>query len=683
MSILRAFAAGLLGGLLSTAVASARPITAEDLTRLQIPGGAVISHDGRTVAFTVTRLDAQANLYRRNIWLVATSGGGARQLTRGDADSDPQWSPDDRTIVFTSGRAHSEQIYRIAVDGGEAERLTEAKHGASSPRISHDGQRVAFLRVEVDPPANAHVDWHALGFTPNAKQRTSDLRRIDILHFEDNGRGEDFSEHAQLVVMRLDGGEQKQLTQGRFSQSDPAWAPDDHTLMYDSARRPGNDIDRNDIYAVPSTGGPERRLPLPHRSQTVPVFTHDGRLAYFMASKNDPAGSYGVQIAQADGTRDTTVVPEDTAVMSDAILADLKEGGAGCGPLFSADDRWFVADVSTPGATELRRFDALDGQSAPIFPSAGEIADCTLDAAAKTLAYTYDDATHLPEIYVADVAAGTQHRLTGLNDGFVRDVSLAAPEPLRVRDRAGFAVQAWIVKPPGATPGKRYPTLLEIHGGPETEFGNAFFHEVQFLAAQGYNVVYADPRGSVGFGYAFEAALSKNWGDPMFDDEMAVMDAVTARPDVDTHRLGVLGGSYGGYATLWVVSHTDRFRAAIAERVCSDLVSLFFASDFSSIPDPRYSWGAPWDDPLTYRKQSPFTYVTAVHTPLLLIHSDSDIRTPVDQTYEEYTALKALGKDVSLVEFPRENHDLSRTGEPLHRIERLHLLADYFARRLR
>jgi Tol biopolymer transport system component len=255
---------------------------------------------------------------------VPAAGGAPRQLTRGDADADPQWTPDDLTIVFASGRPGKSQIYRIAIDGGEDEKLTDAPHGASSPRISHDGTRIVFSRTDEDQSPPAVVDWKALGFTPSAKQRTTDLRRIDRIHFEDNGRGETFSVHEHLGVMRLDGTGQQVLTGGPFSEYDPVWSADDRALVFVSARHGANDFDREDLYTIPAAGGIARRIPLAHRSQDGPVFLHDGRLAYNMNSHNDPAALPAVQIADLDGTHDTTVVPENTVVFGDAILADTR-----------------------------------------------------------------------------------------------------------------------------------------------------------------------------------------------------------------------------------------------------------------------------------------------------------------------------------------------------------------------
>ena len=252
-------------------------------------------------------------------------------------------------------------------------------------------------------------------------------------------------------------------------------------------------------------------------------------------------------------------------------------------------------------------------------------------------------------------------------------------------DDAGFTVHAWFMPAVGAKAGERRPTILDIHGGPETQFGETFFHELQFMAGQGYNVVFSDPRGSVGFGYPFEEALAKHWGAAMFDDVQRIMDAAVKRPEVDPSRLGVSGGSYGGYATLWVVGHTNRYKAAVAERVVSNLATEQLAADLASnnALGGRYSWGLPWQAGNLYLQQSPISYVANAVTPLLILHSEEDTRTPIDQTLQWFNAAKIIGREpIQYVVFPGENHDLSRTGSPIHRVERLHLLAQWFAKYL-
>jgi dipeptidyl aminopeptidase/acylaminoacyl peptidase len=235
--------------------------------------------------------------------------------------------------------------------------------------------------------------------------------------------------------------------------------------------------------------------------------------------------------------------------------------------------------------------------------------------------------------------------------------------------------------PPHALAGRKYPTILYIHGAPG-EYGNTFFHQFQYLAGLGYNVVYANPRGSVGYGYPFEDAINLSWGDAMLDDEMSVIDALQRRPQVDASRIGVSGISYGGYATLWVIEHSGRFKAAIAESFPANMLTQWLTGDLNISFDPKYSWGNPWDHFEGNWKVSPAAYVANITTPVMLIHGDDDIHTPVGETLQIYSALKILGRTVEYVEIPRENHSLARTGEPIHRVERLHLSADWYKKYL-
>ncbi|MBV9408102.1 MAG: S9 family peptidase, partial [Candidatus Eremiobacteraeota bacterium] len=344
-------------------------------------------------------------------------------------------------------------------------------------------------------------------------------------------------------------------------------------------------------------------------------------------------------------------------------------------------DRWFLSDVTARGATALTRFDTASGRASDLVARGDEIADCTADDALTAIAYVASDTTHPAEVYLYDPARNVSRKLTNLNAEYLRSTRIAPAQSFTVRDEEGFPVQAWFL-PANVPRGTRAPTLLEIHGGPSSLFGNSFFHEIQMLAGRGYNVVYAHPRGSVGYGYAFEAALSKDWGDPMFRDEMAVVDAVAKRPEVDSTRLGVLGGSYGGYATLWMIGHTQRFKAALAERAVSDMTSAFLACDECSNISASYTFGNAWSNHDAYWRMSPIASIADVKTPLLLLHSDEDTRTPLVNSDSWFTLAKSLDEPITYVQVPRENHDFNRTGEPVHRIERLHLIADWFAKEL-
>lgn len=662
-----------------------RPVAAEDLFKLSFLSSAIMSHNGSHVAYVVSKMDGPKNTYLTNIWVADVSTGRVWQLTRGDSDADPAWAPDDKWIAFDSGRAEKQQVFRIALTGGEAERLTNAPNGAFAPQWSHDGARILFQSTTIDKKPAARIDFKAAGFTPKDEQRQSDVRIITVQHYEDNGQGETYDKHAHLWVMAADGSGAKALTSGNlWSETSAAWSPDDKLIAFNAFH--GNDPyqQRADIYVVPSAGGDARLIPLPPVGNYAPTWGHESNgLYYAKVSTHDPSEYPALAYVALDGSHQRELVAHNVVAWGDAILTDTKEGGAGCGPLFDPRDRWFIADVSTPGATALVKYDAQTGKAQTLEGGDREIAECSMSDDGSKMAFIASDATHPGEVYVTDTSGGQVRQLTDANQEYLASVDLSLPEPFEVKDHAGFAVRAWIMHPPHAVAGRKYPTILDIHGGPETEFGNSFFHEFQYLAGLGYNLVFANPRGSVGYGYPFEAALNDNWGDAMFDDEMRVMDAVVQRPEVDPSRLAVSGGSYGGYATVWVVGHTHRFKVAIAERSATNMLTQWLTGDSNIEWDPKYSFGNPWDHFADNWKQSPAAYVANITTPLMLLHSDEDTRAPIGETLQIYSALKILGRTVQYVEFPRENHDLSRTGEPIHRVERLHISAEWLAKYLK
>ena len=249
----------------------------------------------------------------------------------------------------------------------------------------------------------------------------------------------------------------------------------------------------------------------------------------------------------------------------------------------------------------------------------------------------------------------------------------------------GAALDVWVMRPAGVPqPGRRYPTLLVIHGGPATQFGSAFFDEFQVYAGAGYAVVFANPRGSQGYGEAFTRAITRDWGHDDYEDVMAALDEALLRCDfIDPRRLGVLGGSYGGYLTSWIVGHTDRFKAALSERALNDHASFYGTSDIGPVFAEDYAGGPPWELAGWYAERSPLTYASRITTPLMIMHAEHDLRCPISQGEQLFVALKRLGRETVLVRFPDEGHELSRSGRPRHRLERFEIILDWFARHLR
>lgn len=677
----------LVGAFCSPAVASAAPVAPEDLFKLTYLSNASLSPDGARVLVEASRMNGPKNTYDRSIELVdVASGRLVHNVTKHTGDGDYAWMPDGRSFVFVrSVPKQKSQLFRYTLATGTVVQLTHVKQGVSSPVPSHAGDRIALSVTDTDEAADARINFSKAGFTPKASQKKSDIHIIDKLFFQANGAGYVYQDHQHILIVAADGSHPTQLTSGQYSEGFDAWSPDDRTILFDSLRYESVDSGASDVYTMPSTGGTFAKVTSPLPANNGFTFSNDGRRVYFLSGDiKDTAERPALVSTTRDGSDRRTVIAHNAVGWGDTLLADMKEGGGLCGWLLPGRDR-MILNLDGPGYSNLRTIDMTDGSIADVTPPRGEAWSCSISHDGNRVAYLYSDFTHPADVYIADVAGGTPRRLTDVNAAYLASATLSQPQEFSVKDPAGFTVQAWFMPATSGT-GAKHPTLLDIHGGPETQFGDTFFQEFQLYTSMGYNVVFSDPAGSTGHGYPFEEALENNYGDAMFADVQAVMDTAVRRPDVDVTRLGVLGGSYGGYATLWVIAHTNRYKVAVAERAVSNLQSENLAADFAGkngLGGGYYNWGPPWDPASTdYAKFSPLTYVAGIHTPVMVLHADEDIRAPIDQTLQEYTSLKILGRTVEYVAVPDENHDLSRTGSPIHRVERLHLILDWLHRYL-
>jgi dipeptidyl aminopeptidase/acylaminoacyl peptidase len=679
--------------------ASAAPVAPEDLFKLTFLSNAAISPDGRLVLVEASRMNGPKDTYDRSIELVdVTTGKLTHNVTKRLGDGDYAWMPDSRAFVFVrTVEKQKPQLYRYSVADGAITRLTHIADGVSSPVVEHAGDRIALTVTATDPASNAQVDFAKAGFTPKAAQRKSDIAVIDSLFFEGNGQGYTYRQHQHIWTVSADGSHARQLTSGKYSENFDDWSPDDKAIMFDSLRYDSVDGGPSDVYTMASAGGPLQKVASPLPANKGAFFGGDGRSVYFLSGGiKDAAERPALVAASLDGSDRRVVVERNAVAWGDTILGDMKEGGGFCawrmpGPStefipsgvegLRTGSKFALLNADGPGYANLRTLDLASGELRAVTPARGEAWSCSISSDGSRVAYLYSDFTHPADVYVSATNGGAPRQVTNVNAAYLGNVRLSQPQEFSVKDPAGFAVQAWFMPATGGAPNAKHPTLLDIHGGPETQFGDTFFHEFQLYAAEGYNVVFCNPAGSTGHGYAFEEALESNYGDAMFADVQAVMDEVVQRPDVDATRLAVLGGSYGGYATLWVISHTDRYKVAVAERAVSNLRTENLTADFAAkngLGGGYYNWGPPWDPASAdYARFSPLTYVANVHTPVLILHSDDDTRAPIDQTLQEYTALKILGRTVEYVAVPNENHDLSRTGSPIHRVERLNLILDW------
>ncbi|HID84961.1 MAG TPA: S9 family peptidase [Anaerolineales bacterium] len=657
-----------------------RRLKAEDLYRFQLIKDLRISPDGQWVVYMMERVDAKQEKKYTNLWLASTDGRRAPQpFTTGDHnDTMPRWSPNGKIIAFISNR-HDEkqpQIYLIPLDGGEARQLTRDLKGQfGALEWSPDGKQLLIQFRQTDPEVLEREK------DETRKKRGVVDRPITRLHYKLDGAGFLPKERWHLWLVDVRSGKARQLTQGeQYEEWDPAWSPDGQHIVFCSNRQPDPDRDPEaiDLYLIPAQGGEMQRLPAPVGQKSMPRFSPDGRWIAYYGTEGRGAWwrNTGLWVlpAEGDGPAQNLTAPFDLHAAVD-VINDLIGAAFTPPPQWSPDGQWLYFPVSRHGRSELRRIHPAGSGMETLIARDGVVGAFDLSADGQHLVYFFGTLTDPGQVWSWNRQTNRHRPLTRLN-AWLKRVNLGQTQEVWFTAEDGYRLQGWILTPPDFDPQKRYPTIVEIHGGPITQYGFLMMHEFYYLAAQGYVVAFSNPRGGRGYGETHARAIVGDWGNRDYADLMAFADFVQSQPYVEAERMGVTGGSYGGYMTLWIVGHTHRFRAAVAQRSVSNLVNFWGSSDMNwltehliGIPKP------PWEALEDYWRVSPLAYLHQAKTPTLIIHSENDLRCPVDQGEQAYVALKYTGVDTELVLFPEESHGLSRGGRTDRRIARLkHIL---------
>uniref|UniRef100_A0A832ICE1 S9 family peptidase n=1 Tax=Eiseniibacteriota bacterium TaxID=2212470 RepID=A0A832ICE1_UNCEI len=649
-----------------------------------------ISPDGARVVFTRVVVDRDKDAYVTALWIVETAGGTPRPLTCGRRDSQPRWSPDGRTLAFVRAGdgAAPPQIWLLPMDGGEAAPLTALARGASSPAWSPDGTRLAFLS-ETNPALDA----------PDAKEPPNAPARVVTRPvFRENGKGfvdTDHLEHVWVVEARP-GATPRPLTRGGFAEGAPQWSRDGAKVLFVSDRRaePWFGDERAVLYAAPAdlaepTDGAALERVLEHGGPIAAwAEGPDGALAAVGYVSDDTPHSYRqASLLVGRGPwpvrRVEALNPDGAWAVGEGVNSDQHAPRAAADvPLaWSPDGGAAFTLAARRGAARLVRFDLAARTATALTPDGRDVQAASATPDARRWAYVEGGPDTPGDLWLLDAATGERTRLWAPNEAVLAR-GLGRVEAFEVASFDGERIPAWLVFPPAFDPARRWPLVLQIHGGPHTAYGAGFFHEFQQLAAAGYLVLYANPRGSTSYGERFADMIQYRYPGDDARDLMACVDAVVARGYVDEARLGVTGGSGGGLLTNWLITRTHRFAAAITQRCVSDWAVMWSTSDFAMYY-PFWFRKAPYEDPAEYAERSPVWRVAEVRTPLMVIHSEEDWRTPIAQGEMMFRALKALRVPTVMVRFPGENHELSRSGAPSRRVQNQRHIRRWFDRWLK
>ena len=690
-----------------------RPPRPDDLYRLHIATEPRLSPDGRWAVVTLEMVAPGFDAYRQALWLVSTDARRAtppRQLTLGARhDRHPRFSPDGRTLAFLSDRRplieeepardadakdreDGTQVHLLPLDGpgGEARRLTDLPRGVEAFEWSPDAARLVIVSSSVGATAKADARRRGVDRKPEGGEPpASDYRFIDRLEYMLNGKDFIYDRISHLWLVDIATGAASRLTSGSVSDLEPAWSPDGTRIAFAANRRRDADLlFRQSIHVVDVetrrvtaiTGGPRSIFGVPtwlpdgrtivalgHRLEARAGSRND--LWLFAADGSDAGATGGRNLSARHDLMPGSGMNSDVTHDEPSVLRPSPDGASitFSAPIDGSYELWRIAtgDGALDRLTVDRHY--VSGWDAVSVPDGG-----------TRIAYLRSTPTEPPDLWLLDEAAAPW-RLTAFNAEVLDELELV--EPVERRSEVdGRSIQGWFL--PARRAGgvsAAAPLVTEIHGGPHSLYGWSPVWEFQVLAAAGIGVFYCNPRGSEGYGQDFNDANHRDWGPGPMRDVLAGVDSLVADGMADPDRLGLTGGSYGGYLTNWIVAHDDRFRAAMTCRCVSDMTMLFLTGDLGGGDWATLEFDAtPWSDPAYYREISPISYASRIRTPLLIQHSERDIRTTIGQAEALFTVLRAHRRPVRLLRVPEETHELTRSGTPFRRIENLEIVRSWF-----
>ncbi|PZX04917.1 dipeptidyl aminopeptidase/acylaminoacyl peptidase [Psychrobacillus insolitus] len=651
-----------------------RKLIATDLFKLHSITNPVLAPSGKEAVFIRTIMHELDNKYYTYLHHVNLETKAVSQWTyTKEIISCPQWSNDGKSIAFLSNREEKNQLFLMSSDGGEAKKLTDLENGVSSFVWSPcsekiwisallkegktwsekaDKKEIKLPEVYVVDQMKYHMDGTGLLPKDTYKQiGWIDLNTEEIVPFKVGNY------HYNLETISHDG---KKLVIGVNREENQDFSFREPLLLVDVETKVETVIvDEEGYFGGVAFSKDDQYLAFVGSPCTFQNATHSEVYIYELGT--------GIRQSLTEGI---------DAPVGDYVAADFQQGGRAPSVVWTESNHLYF-QLSTMGDVRLY-FASLEGE---LYPATGEyehVYGYDVDASGIFALVTISTSIFPGELFCQNLATGERTALTNFNETFIKDVELVEPEVVVYKGAKDWDVYGWLMKPVGYEEGQKYPLVVEIHGGPHTMYANTFSHEFQLLAAEGYGVLYVNPRGSHGYSQAFVDAVRGDYGGGDYEDIMAGLEYVVKENDwIDETRLGVTGGSYGGFMTNWIVGHTNRFKAAVTQRSISNWVSFYGVSDVGYYLTP-WQIGADMTDIDKLWNASPLKYAANIDTPLLILHSENDYRCPIEQGQQLYITLKAMGKETSFVRFPEASHNLSRTGLPNLRIERLKQITGWF-----
>jgi dipeptidyl aminopeptidase/acylaminoacyl peptidase len=662
------------------------------------------SPDGKTIAF-VRAVEKDGKPQPPQIYLLSMSGGEPVQLTDlPKGAGGPEWSPDGKRIAFSSDtnpedlakQKKKEQTGEKKPEQPPAEtgkaQSTTAETKPQAPQSQQTPAPESKSEQGKTTPESAATKPAAKEETGEDEERESDVKYITRAVYRFNGQGyldTKRPSHIWVVDVPANSDEKptpKQLTSGKFDEDEYIWTKNGGEIIYTTTRveEPYYELPHTDIYSVSADGGEPKLINGVKIGVGDIALSPDGKQLAFRSNPNEPVRSYDqpdlyvIDLTSGAQPKNlTTAFDNDVGGGIGGDNAPPRAGGR-TEPIWSADGQSIIDIVSVTGRANLMRFPVNGGKPVEITKGDHAIQRFNSGSDGKTAALLISTPTNIGDLFVADTTGGELRRLTNINERLFSQLNLTAPEEIWYTSFDGKKIQAWVQKPPDFDKSKKYPLILNIHGGPHAAYGWVFDHEFQWMAAKGYVVLYPNPRGSTSYGQDFGNIIQYKYPGDDYKDLMAGVDELIRRGYIDESRLGVTGGSGGGVLTNWTVTQTNRFKAAVSQRDISNWADWWYTDDFW-LYQPRWFRKPPFQDPKEYADRSSITFVDRIHTPMAFILGDADWRTPPGAGGEQlFRALKFMKRPTAMVRFPGESHELSRSGQPWHRIERLQAIVGWF-----